>query len=183
MRCIQNALDVHHDEIPSPAEHPSIMKLSLISSAVALLPSFVSLAHAGNYSNPLRDVDGGDPSIVWHEGYYYFMSTNSVDLQMTRATTLEGLKDGETKQVWVDSTPSRCCYLWAPEMHYIDGAWHMYYSAGPNPPGVQGSHVLRGQFQAYMCCLSQRTDFVDRWSKPVGCLLVCWPALDTRLGH
>lgn len=121
------------------------MKCSLFSSALAVLPSLLALVSAGNYSNPLRNVNGGDPNIVWHEGWYYFMSTNFVDLQMTRATTLEGLKDGETKQVWVDSTPSRCCNVWAPEMHYIDGAWHIYYSAGPNPLGEQRSHVIRGK--------------------------------------
>lgn len=121
------------------------MKCSLLSSALAVLPSLLALVSAGNYSNPLRDVNGGDPNIVWHEGWYYFMSTNFVDLQMTRATTLEGLKDGETQQVWFDSTPSRCCNVWAPEMHYIDGAWHIYYSAGPNPLGEQRSHVIRGK--------------------------------------
>lgn len=42
---------------------------------------------------------------------------------MTRAPTLEGLKDGERKQIYEDSEPSRCCNVWAPEMHYIDGAF------------------------------------------------------------
>ena len=74
-----------------------------------------------------------------HDGYYYFMcksrthfgrlpvadhlpATNWENLQMTRATTLEGLKTGETKLVWEDSDPSRCCNVWAPEMHFVHGA-------------------------------------------------------------
>lgn len=84
--------------------------------------NLVRSVSAATYSNPLRDYNGGDPDITYHEGYYYFMSTTWTDIQMTRATTLEGLKNGETKQIWIDSTPSRCCNVWAPELHYLEGA-------------------------------------------------------------
>ena len=84
--------------------------------------SLLRSVSAATYSNPLRDYNGGDPDITYHEGYYYFMSTTWTDIQMTRATTLEGLKDGETKQIWIDSTPSHCCNVWAPELHYLEGA-------------------------------------------------------------
>ncbi|GIZ45650.1 hypothetical protein CKM354_000880700 [Cercospora kikuchii] len=115
-----------------------------LSTCLAVLPLSFSGVSAASYSNPLRDVNGGDPNIVWHDGWYYFMSTNFANLQMTRARTLDGLKNGETKLIWADSEPSRCCNVWAPEMHYIDGAWHVYYSAGPNPLSGQRSHAIRG---------------------------------------
>ncbi|KAK4493650.1 hypothetical protein PRZ48_014835 [Zasmidium cellare] len=126
--------------------------------------SLLGLAYAATYSNPLREVNGGDPNITYHEGYYYFMSTTWSDLQMTRATTLEGLKNGETRQVWVDSTPSRCCNVWAPEMHYIDGAWHIYYSAGPNPLGDQRSHVIVGGSSPWDTYTYLGAIVSDRWA-------------------
>lgn len=40
--------------------------------------------------------------------------------------TINGLKTATPKVVWKDSTASRCCSLWAPEIHFVDGSWYMY---------------------------------------------------------
>lgn len=82
----------------------------------ASLAALTQLAAAANYSNPLRETNGSDPQIVWYDGYYYLMTTTWTDVQLTRATTIEGLKTGERKTVWVDEDPSRCCSVWAPGM-------------------------------------------------------------------
>ncbi|KAL2022169.1 hypothetical protein VTK56DRAFT_5998 [Thermocarpiscus australiensis] len=73
------------------------------------------------------------------------MTTTWTNLQVTRARTLEGLKTGETKVVWTDSNPARCCNVWPPELHWLDNRWWIYYTAGSsaNLDG-QRSHVLRG---------------------------------------
>lgn len=107
---------------------------------------FSMLGAAATYSNPLKQPNGGDPSIVYHGGYYYIMTTTWTDLQITRATTLEGLKQGETKMIWKDDNPDRCCNVWAPEMHLMDGIWYVYYSAG-NGQNLDGqrSQVLQGK--------------------------------------
>ncbi|KAF2162624.1 glycoside hydrolase family 43 protein [Zasmidium cellare ATCC 36951] len=122
--------------------------LSLSSSCLYFIFAFLqATVWAADYSNPLKGSDAGDPNIVYEDGWYYLMATGSPPpvLQMTRARTLDGLKAGEVRDVWRDSTPSRCCNLWAPEMHLVDGRWHIYYAAGPeNDPGVQRSHVLQG---------------------------------------
>lgn len=94
------------------------MKLfTFITTALSL----TSLVSGATFSNPLKAKDGSDPHIVYTGGYYFLMATTWQDLQITRATTLEGLKTGETKVVWTDSTASRCCNVWAPELHYFDG--------------------------------------------------------------
>lgn len=114
--------------------------------SLSVLFAAVGTCTAATYSNPLRTSNGGDPNIVYHEGYYYFMSTNFENLQMTRATTLEGLKEGETKLIWEDDTPERCCNVWAPEMHYVGDAWHIYYAAGhAEDLDLQRAHVLEGR--------------------------------------
>lgn len=80
-----------------------------------------TLVGAATFTNPLKDPNGSDPHIVWSGGYYYLMTTTWTDLQITRATTLGGLKTGETKTVWTDTNSARCCNVWAPELHYFDG--------------------------------------------------------------
>ena len=74
-----------------------------------------------------------DPFIYRHsDGYYYF--TGSVPLcdriELRRSKTIDGLKDAETFDVWFkhESGPmSR--HVWAPEIHYLDGKWYIYFAA------------------------------------------------------
>lgn len=92
----------------------------------ALLQLFLSAflvqsALAESFTNPLKNPDGSDPFIVYVDGYYYLTTTTWTDVQLTRSPTLEGLKSGENKVVWQDSNPLRCCSVWAPEIHEIDG--------------------------------------------------------------
>ncbi|KAL2157270.1 hypothetical protein VTH06DRAFT_6310 [Thermothelomyces fergusii] len=118
------------------------MKCATILGAFSGL---LSLASAASFSNPLKPFNGSDPHMTYYDGYYYLMTTTWTNLQITRARTLEGLKNGETKVVWADSNPSRCCNVWAPELHKIDDKWYIYYTAG-NSQNLDGqrSHVLQG---------------------------------------
>ncbi|KAK4666243.1 hypothetical protein QC763_405590 [Podospora pseudopauciseta] len=115
--------------------------LRLLLTALSLL----QITSAATFTNPLRARDGSDPHIVHHDGFYYLMTTTWTDLRLTRAKTLEGLKTGETKVVWTDTNAARCCNVWAPELHRVDGVWYIYYTAG-NRQNLDGqrSHVVRG---------------------------------------
>lgn len=74
-----------------------------------------------------------DPFIYKHtDGYYYF--TGSVPtydrIELRRAKTIAELQNVETFDVWLkhDSGPmSR--HIWAPELHYLDGKWYVYFAA------------------------------------------------------
>lgn len=135
-----------------------------IQFIVLLLSSLQLLANAAPFSNPLKYPNGSDPYLVYHEGYYYLTTTTWTDVQITRATTLEGLKTGEVQVVWNDDEPSRCCSVWAPEFHQLDGVyvppypkfewqivdlmnrWYLYYTAGSSDTlDNQRVHVLKGE--------------------------------------
>ncbi|PGH18304.1 hypothetical protein AJ79_00643 [Helicocarpus griseus UAMH5409] len=119
--------------------------LPLLSATVLTVTQYCSGAYAASFTNPLKPSDGSDPFIAYTGGYYYLTTTTWTDIQITRATTLEGLKTGEVKTVWSDTTASRCCNVWAPEIHYFDGTWYLYYTAGSNENlDLQRPHVLRG---------------------------------------
>jgi hypothetical protein len=87
-----------------------------------IFPSFVLAAAGfnetelgtGQFNNPLRRKDGSDPFIVYSDGYYYFMRATWKEVKLTRAQTLEGLKNGETKTVYRGTDPNICCNVWAP---------------------------------------------------------------------
>ena len=75
-----------------------------------------------------------DPYVYRHtEGTYYF--TGSVPeydrIVLRSAKTMEGLKTAEEKILWTrhESGP-QSLHIWAPELHYLDGNWYIYYAAG-----------------------------------------------------
>ncbi|KAG9045260.1 hypothetical protein FS837_006742 [Tulasnella sp. UAMH 9824] len=99
----------------------------------------------GYFTNPIKSSNGSDPFMVYDGGYYYLMTTTWSNLQMTRATTIAGLKTATPKVLWSrDSVASRCCGYWAPEVHKINGNWWIYYTAGAEGTmDYQGVHVLK----------------------------------------
>ncbi|KAF8644292.1 hypothetical protein AX16_007920 [Volvariella volvacea WC 439] len=103
------------------------------------------LPASGKYTNPIKEPNGSDPFMVYSNGYYYLMTTTWTNIQITRATTINGLKTATPKVVYSESTPDRCCNWWAPEIHWQpkEGAWYIYYSAGPRD-AWERAHALKG---------------------------------------
>jgi GH43 family beta-xylosidase len=85
--------------------------------------SMLGIAHADTYSNPNRASQGSDPFMVYTGGYYYLLTTTWVDVEISRATTLDGLKTATPKSVWSSTVASMCCNVWSPEVHYLDDIW------------------------------------------------------------
>lgn len=75
-----------------------------------------------------------DPYIYRHtDGKYYFTaSVPEYDrIVLRRSDTLAGLKDAPEIEVWHKHEAGiMSCHVWAPELHYISGAWYIYYAAG-----------------------------------------------------
>lgn len=82
------------------------------------------------FLNPIVE-KSGDPWVLWHtDGCYYFMSTNSECLVLTKSTTLTGLAAGRNKTIWSPEAGGRYSYnLWAPEIHRLNDKWYIYYTA------------------------------------------------------
>lgn len=76
-----------------------------------------------------------DPFIYRHtDGYYYF--TGSVPaydgIELRRAKTLAGLADAVPVMVWKKPhTGPYSDLIWAPEIHFVRGAWYVYFAAAP----------------------------------------------------
>ena len=73
-----------------------------------------------------------DPYILRKDGHYYFTaSIPAFDRVILRkADTLEDLARAEEKTVWLrHESGDMSCNIWAPEIHYVDGAWMIYFAA------------------------------------------------------
>ncbi|KAG8921840.1 hypothetical protein FRC01_014857 [Tulasnella sp. 417] len=121
------------------------MLWSAIARAASLLLFSQVAISAVTFTNPIKNPNGSDPFMVYDGGYYYLTTTTWTNVQITRATTIAGLKTATPKVVYTDSNSARCCNVWAPEIHKIDGKWWLYYTAGQSANlDLQRSHVLQG---------------------------------------
>lgn len=85
------------------------------------------------YNKPLIS-KRADPYVYKHtDGMYYFTaSVPEYDrIVLRRAKTMKGLAEAEEVTVWEkhESGPMSV-HIWAPEIHFIKGAWYIYYAAG-----------------------------------------------------
>ena len=94
------------------------------------------------FTNPV--FNGADPWFTQKDGNYYycFSSGNGISISKSPFLTMKG----ETKKIWqAPSTGWNKACVWAPELHFIDGHWYVYYAAGESgPPYIhQKTGVLR----------------------------------------
>ena len=88
-----------------------------------------------------RDSDGS---------YYMTGSVPEYDrLMLRRARTLAGLASAEERVLWRHLAKGPLSgFIWAPELHRIDGRWIMYFAAGPSGGGED---VFRIRTHAIAC--------------------------------
>lgn len=85
------------------------------------------------YNKPLI-LNRADPHVYKHkDGYYYFTaSVPSYDkIILRRSKTIEGLADADEVIIWNKHEKGEMSHhIWAPEIHYLDNCWYIYFAAG-----------------------------------------------------
>ena len=117
------------------------------AAALAACPTIARSALSTTASeNPLVR-QRADAQIFRHDGSYYMTaSVPEYDrLIIRRSPTLAGLSTAEEAVVWRRPASGRMAgYIWAPELHLIDGRWHMYFAAGDGDDKFRiRTHVMR----------------------------------------
>ena len=88
---------------------------------------------ASTITNPLIE-QRADPWCMRHtDGDYYFTATvpEYDRIELRRASTVAGLRNADPKVIWRKHAKGPMSYhIWAPEIHYIDGKWYVYFAAG-----------------------------------------------------
>lgn len=81
------------------------------------------------FTNPLLP-SGADPWSIYKDGYYYYTHTLGDKLAIWKIKSIASLKKIRKKIVF--SPPSGTSYskgLWAPEIHFINKEWYLYFAA------------------------------------------------------
>lgn len=91
-----------------------------------------------------------DPWIYKHvDGWYYFTATepdyNYIELR--RSQTIVGLADAEPVAIWHKHESGEMSEkIWAPEIHFIDGRWYIYFASGRTDAGfAHRTYVLENE--------------------------------------
>ncbi|GIJ77242.1 Beta-xylosidase, GH43 family [Micromonospora phaseoli] len=104
------------------------------AAATALIgPAAPAQAAAVTFTNPLAE-QRADPHVYRHtDGYYYLTATvpEYDRIVLRRATTLQGLATATERVIWRrHGSGEMGAHIWAPEIHFIDGRWYVYFAAG-----------------------------------------------------
>jgi GH43 family beta-xylosidase len=156
-------------------------------------------AGANALPNPFI-LERADPQITRHtDGRYYFTATvPAYDRIVLRgADTLMGLREAEETTIWVQHPEGPMgSHIWAPELHWIDGAWYVYFAAGeaasatadvwrirmyvlenPNPNPLAGEWTEKGRIQTPIDSFSlDATTFAHGGKR-----FLCWAQHDPAL--
>ncbi|KQN80845.1 alpha-N-arabinofuranosidase [Sphingomonas sp. Leaf67] len=123
------------------------------AGAATAMPAWAQRRRGGatGIVNPLVK-NRADAQVFRHtDGWYYL--TGSVPeydrLVLRRSKTIGGLTTAQEKVLWRhEASGPRSGFLWAPELHQIDGKWIMYFAAGPSGGGED---VFRIRTYAVVC--------------------------------
>ncbi|RYY10034.1 MAG: glycosyl hydrolase family 43, partial [Chitinophagaceae bacterium] len=81
------------------------------------------------FSNPLLPA-GADPWSIYHNGFYYYTHTAGNRIVIWKTKNLADLKTAPKKTIW--TPPAGTMYskqIWAPEIHFINQKWYVYFAA------------------------------------------------------
>ncbi|MGA2444655.1 MAG: glycoside hydrolase family 43 protein [Opitutaceae bacterium] len=108
-----------------------------------------------------------DPCIRrFTDGWYYFTaSVPAYDrIELRRARTIAGLPTAPPVDVWKKpDTGPFSELIWAPEIHHLFGAWHVYFAAAP-------SRAIKDdlfQHRMYVISTTAANPLEGKWSSPV----------------
>jgi len=100
---------------------------------ICVLAGALMIADASAFNNPLVP-QRADPQVMLHsDGYYYFTATvpEYDRIELRRVRDLDELGKTDVKTVWrKHAGGAMSANIWAPEIHYIDGKWYLYFTAG-----------------------------------------------------
>ena len=89
----------------------------------------VSAQVRATFTNPLLP-SGADPWCVYKDGFYYYTHTTGRNITVWKTRSIAALATAEKKIVF--TPPAAGPYskeLWAPEIHFLQGKWYIYFAA------------------------------------------------------
>lgn len=114
----------------------------VILTMICLLAAIIQSNGQSTFTNPLLP-SGADPWSIYKDGYYYYTNTMQDKLVIWKTGNLADLATAESKTIW--TPPAGTMHskeLWAPELHFLQGKWYMYFAADDGKNDNHRMYVL-----------------------------------------
>jgi GH43 family beta-xylosidase len=120
------------------------------------------------FTNPVLP-SGADPWVACKDGFYYYMNSTRSNLTIWKTRSIPDLRQAQKAVVWTPPpTGPFSAEIWAPEIHFLQDKWYIYFAAddGKNsthriwvlenasPDPVQGQWTMKGKL----------SDASDKWA-------------------
>lgn len=120
--------------------------LALIILGIFVYKVNSSQAVTQTFTNPL--MTGADPHMFYKDGYYYFVKTEGNGITVWKTESPVDLTYAKPVRVWnAPAGTVYCCNVWAPEIHFLDGRWYIYFAADNGDDHYHRMYVLESQTQ------------------------------------
>ena len=95
------------------------------------------------FTNPLLPT-GPDPWIIKKDNNYYYTHTLGNRISLWKTTHVTSLNNVTPVNVWTaPGSGANAHNIWAPELHFLNNKWYLYYTAGSTPDlATQRTFVL-----------------------------------------
>lgn len=108
-----------------------LKKRSFVSTPGFGSSSLALIQESETYLNPILPAHAADPWMIQHEGFYFYCESrnhNSICVRKSKSITDIALDEGVS--VWKPPFYGmNSKNVWAPELHFLNGKWYIYYAA------------------------------------------------------
>lgn len=142
------------------------MLLTSLAARVFYDPRRAVAQTDGTSSLTLPLEGGNDPWYVEHEGAFYYCYSVGNGVAVRTSDAVENLGTGEETVVYrAPEGTNWSGEYWAPELHYLDGAWYIYVAASDGHNETHRMYVLQGNSPTgEFRMLGKLSDDTDRWA-------------------
>jgi GH43 family beta-xylosidase len=120
------------------------------------------------FTNPLLQ-SGPDPWVIQKDSFYYYTNTFGNHIAIYRTTEMSALKNATPVTIW--TPPATGPYskdIWAPEIHYLQNKWYVYFAADDGANETHRIYVLENAspdpLTATWTLKGKIADSSDRWA-------------------
>lgn len=113
--------------------------MTLLFFVICFFTVNIAAQTSGTFTNPLVSA-GADPWCVYQDGFYYYTHTTGKNITIWKTKSIAELRTAPKKVVF--DPPATGPYskeIWAPEIHFINNKWYIYFAADS---GYNSSHRL-----------------------------------------
>lgn len=133
-----------------------------------MLFAIASCSSQKTFTNPLLP-SGADPWSIYKDGYYYYTHTLGNKLVIWKTKNIARLKSAKADTVFIPpADQSFSKQLWAPEIHFIQHKWYIYFAADDGKNENHRLYVLENASKDPMkgkwIFKGKLVDSTDKWA-------------------